>query len=491
MATILTHAKWMADTSSLLHSRSYDLKKLDEAILVYDKSKTDFNRRAVKTAFDAWTFDQTDAGKDWRKSVRNQKGAVTALHRALINVDRRALTPKEKEALEAIAADQAAALHEQFKGKTLMFKGSTLAGMANSATSGWQRFKTGADGVVSAGATSGQVALSVRPLTRMPERVAAFTQGGAVGGRDFARSDAASLRPKIIAFIKELCPGVNPQTVFDALRLGNVEQFAVNLAPFLGTISSGGKALIGWIGVAKLVWDKDSVNDQRDALRAGDPMAAFEALLQLLEREIASESVAAGRASAAFTGKLLGTFLDGGVVSGPVLGALETLAQIFQTIVEFVKAYKELEAGNEALKLGKEHALNMGLFRICPVLGCYFLVIQPHSTIINFVVADYGTPNWMMDVEMLVKRIDIVLEKSRRYIRLSKFEIPGMERARGIVEADWSHQSGGNQVLGAPGAALSAIGDKLSDQIDEYRAKATKPKTPPAWKANIVGQGSR
>lgn len=486
MATITTHAKWMADTSSLLHSRSYDLKKLDEAILVYDKSKTDFNRRAVRTAFDAWTFDQSDAGKDWRKSVRNQKGAVTALHRALINVDKRALTPREKEAMAALAAAEVAALHEQFKGKTLAFKNSTLAGLANSASSGWQRFKTSADGVASGGVVAGQVGLSVRPLTRMPERVAAFSKGGVEGGRELARSDAASIRPKIIEFIKELCPGVNPQIVFEALRLGSVEQFAVNLAPFLGTVSSGGKALIGWIGVARMVWDKSSLNDQRDALRAGDPMAAFDALQQLLEREIASESLKAGRASAAFTGKLLGSFLDGGAVSGPVLGALETLAQIFQMIVEFVKAYKEMEAANELLRLSSVNPLNLRIFATCPVLGCYFLVIQPHSTVINFAVADYGTPNWMMDVELLVKRIDIVLEKARRYIKLSSFEIPGLERARGLVEADWSHQSGVNKVLGAPGAAFSAIGEKLSEKIAGIGSSAAPP---PAWKANIVGQG--
>jgi hypothetical protein len=396
-------------------------------------------------------------------------------------VDKRQLSPEERAAMDYIALQQRLALNKQFMGRRLQFKRSTVVGLANSAHSKWERFKTGTSTLVAdGGGLAAKGALAGRALAQMPARVDTLRSGGVGAVHDAARSDALTLRPKIIAFIQELCPGVNPQVVFDALNLGAVEQFAANLAPFIGTISSGGKALVGWTSVAKMSWDMSKMEERRFAFRPGDPEAAFKAVVMLLDREIAATAKKAATHTAAFTGKALGVFADGGAVTGPVLGALETLAQIFQTIVEYVRDYKEVQRANAALDVG---ALNLDLFKTCPVLGCYFLVVQDHSTIINFAVADYGTPNWMLDVERLVKQVQLVLEKARHYIKVSRFEIPRMEHAKGIREADWSHKSGLDKFTSAPGALVaniaSGIGQALSDAD----------KLPKVDKSRIVGLG--
>jgi hypothetical protein len=485
MAQIIAHTRWMADTYSLTSPRSDLLKRVDAALLAHEKQPGEATLKALREALDRWRFDQSRQGKDWTKSVRNQKGAVTALHRALNTVDKRQLTKEEREALDYIALQQRLALQKQFMGRKLQFKRNTVLGMASSARTNWERFKTGASTVVvDGGGLAVKGAIAGRSLAQMPARVATLQGGGVSAVHQAAQSDAMSLRPKIIAFIKELCPGVEPQGVFDALNLGAVEQFAANLAPFLGTISSGGKALIGWASVAKLAYDRSEVRDRRFAIRPGDPEAAFEAVLLLLDREIAATSQKAAVHSVAFTGKALGVFADGGAVTGPVLGALETLAQIFQTIVEYVRDYKEVQRANRALLLG---ALNIDLFRTCPVLGCYFLVVQDHSTIINFAVADYGTPNWMLDVERLVKQIQLVLEKARHYIKVSRFEIPRMENAKGIREANWSHKTGLDKVTSAPGAALGSVADAISGGIDRVLGSGTP--LPKVDKSRIVGLG--
>ena len=485
MAEIISHARWMADTYSLTSPRSDLLKRVDTALQAHEKQPGEANLKALREALDRWRFDQSRQGKDWTKSVRNQKGAVTALHRALSTVDKRQLSKEEREALAYIALQQRLALQKQFMGRKLQFKRNTVLGMASSARTNWERFKTGASTVVvDGGGLAVKGAIAGRSLAQMPSRVATLQSGGASAVHQAAQSDAMSLRPKIIAFIKELCPGVEPQGVFDALNLGAVEQFAANLAPFLGTISSGGKALIGWASVAKLAYDRSEVRDRRYAIRPGDPEAAFDAVLMLLDREITATSQKAAVHSVAFTGKALGVFADGGAVTGPVLGALETLAQIFQTIVEYVRDYKEVQRANRALQLG---ALNIDLFRTCPVLGCYFLVVQDHSTIINFAVADYGTPNWMLDVERLVQQIQLVLEKARHYIKVSRFEIPRMENAKGIREANWSHKTGLDKVTSAPGAALGSVADAISGGIDRVLGSGTP--LPKVDKSRIVGLG--
>lgn len=485
MTQIIAHSRWMADTYSLTSPRSDLLKKVDAALLAHEKQPGEANLKALREALDRWRFDQSRQGKDWTKSVRNQKGAVTALHRALSTVDKRQLSREEREALEYIALQQRLALQKQFMGRQLQFKRNTVVGMANSARTNWERFKTGASTVVvDGGGLAAKGAMAGRSLAQMPSRVATLQNNGVSAVHQAAQADALTLRPKIIAFIKDLCPGVDPQGVFDALNLGAVEQFAANLAPFLGTISSGGKALIGWASVAKMAYDRSEVKDRRFAFRPGDPEAAFEAVVLLLDREIAAASQKAAVHTVAFTGKALGVFADGGAVTGPVLGALETLAQIFQTIVEYVRDYKEVQRANQALRLG---ALNMDLFRTCPVLGCYFLLVQDHSTIINFAVADYGTPNWMMDVERLVKQIQLVLDKARQYVRVSRFEIPRMENAKGIREANWSHKSGLDKVTSAPGAALGSVADAISSGIDRLLGNGQP--VPKVDKSRIVGLG--
>ena len=187
-------------------------------------------------------------------------------------------------------------------------------------------------------------------------------------------------------------------------------------------------------------------------------------------------------ATAAFTGKLLGSFADAGAVSGPVVGLLETLAEIFQTIVEYVRDYKEVEAANELLRVGY---LNLDLFSVSPILGCYFLLIQDHSTIINFAVADYGTPNFVFDAERLIGKINPVLDQARSYVRSSRFEIVGFAGMKGVVDKNWSKGSVKDKVVGLPGHLVDKIGTQISDWVE-------KPEKPPEWdRSRIQGFGPR
>jgi hypothetical protein len=290
-----------------------------------------------------------------------------------------------------------------------------------------------------------------------------------------------SIRTKVTEFCKQLCPGLDPNHIFNALHLGSVEHFATTLAPFVGAISSGGKALIGWAGVVKDAYDKASMKSSRDAFAPKDPEAAFDALIELMDREMNSDIGKASVKTAAFGGKLLGSFADFGAATGPVVGLLELLAEIFQTIIEYVRDYKECLAANEELRLG---ALNMDIFKVSPILGCYFLVVQDHSTIVNFAVADYGTENWMFDVERLVGRIGKALDKSRQLIHKSRLEVPGMSNAKGVVDANYSVKTGLGKVTGAPGA----LKDKIASTIDGWFDKPVRP--PTVDRARIIGFGS-
>ena len=457
MAMMPTYKQWMKDTYSLRHKRSGALVELDEAI------KANASQEQLRNLLAVWIIGQNKKGKDWRKSVRNQKGAVTTLYRVVNEMDKRILRDDEREALKYLSRMQAMALANQFNNKKLTFKSTTLVGMARGAGSNWQKFKTGAAGFKDGASTAKSIHTGVKNI-RTGAKL--FKEGGRAAAQGAA---SASLQKKIVELCKSLTPGLNPDEVFQNLNLGSVSQFAGNVAPFVGAISSGGKAVVGWIGVAKTTYTKHDIAARRYAFAPEDPEAAFDALLELLRRDVNSRSIKAGVATGAFTGKLLGTFADAGAVSGPVLGMLETLANIFQTIVEYVRDYKEVEAANELLAVGY---LNLDLFSYSPILGCYFLLIQDHSTIINFAVGDYGTPNFKFDAEQLIKKINPVLDQARLYVHASRYEIVGFEGMKGVVKQNWKTKHGLSKVTGAPAAVV----EKLSSRIDDWIEKPEKPK---------------
>ena len=465
MAQIPSHAQWMKDTHSLTSPRSPLLKEVDDALDRYGKTPNAQNKQAITTALDKWRFDQSRQGKDWRKSVRNEKGAVTNLHRALTDLDKRRLTREELEAMQFIARMQATALQRQFDGKQLAFKNTTLMGLAASTGTKWQKFK-GASALLAGGAPGAVSAVNTgRSLAAGASLV--HKVGGA-GATAASQQSMIGVALKIKELCRELCPGLEPDQVFQALHLGSMEQFAAELAPFVGAISSGGKAIVGWIGVIKQQYSQYRIQEMRPAIAAGDPEAAFDALSELLDREIASAAARAAVKTGAFTAKTAGAFADAGAVTGPVVGVLEILAEVIQSIVEYVRDHKECETANQMLRVG---ALNLELFNACPILGCYFLVIQDHSTIINFAVGEYGTANWMFDVERLVSKVQVVLEKCRELVRLSRLEILGMSGAKGLVEENYSVKTGLGKVTGLPGA----VADAISDRLEQWFGDPVKP----------------
>lgn len=479
MAQIPSHAQWMKDTHSLTSPRSSFLKAVDQAVSLYGQAPGPQTKEAIKVALDRWRFEQSKQGKDWRKSVRNAKGAVTNLHRAVTDLDKRKLTPEELEALKYIARMQALALQKQFDGKELKFKASTVVGLAQGAGSKWQKFKTGSSTVVSGGKSIKTVVTSGQ---KIHQGVNLLHQGGKAAVTASSQQSTAAIVLKVREMCKELCPGLDPNKVFQALNLGSMDQFATDLAPFVGVISSGGKAIAGWIGVIHKQYQEYKILDSRHVFAPGDPEAAFDALAMLLDREIKSAAARASVKTGAFTAKAAGVFADAGAVTGPVVGLLELLAEVIQTVIEYVRDYKECELANKMLRLG---ALNLELFETCPILGCYFLVIQDHSTIINFAVGDYGTTNWVFDVERLISKLQPVLDKSGDLIRASRLEIPGMEGHKGLVEENYSVKTGFGKVTGLPGH----VKDKIADRVEGWFGNPVKP--PKVDKSRIVGMGPR
>lgn len=391
MPEIPSYEQWKSDTSKYFHRRGQFLTALDRAIELQDRER-------IATAFDNWKRDKTHRGKKWWESVFNEQGAITRLYRALNN-DRILLTHEEIEALAWLRQQQELALRVQFQANQVTWKPGTLMALKENAGSLKQKLLT--DKV----STAKNLAANL------------------------------SLANTIKNYIVELCKGtagtVKPDDVFGALNLGSVSSFSSSIAPFIGSISSGGKALAGWKNTVELTWQKVSIEKNRQrTIAQGDPDAAFRAMVTLVDREIQAEKRSAGIATAAFTGKTLGLFLDGGAVSGPAAGLVETLANLFHTIFQYVRIEEDRIKANELIKRGQ---LDFHLFEACPILGCYYLLVQDHSTIIALSMSSYGQEGWMMEAELLRRELELVLAKSRSLAEASPIEISNFRNHKGFV----------------------------------------------------------
>ncbi len=454
MAQIPSHMQWLDDTAVFGRTRSDFLKRVDQAIQAYNIHPSPAAKEAIKTALDRWRFEQSKQGKDWKTNARNDKGAITNLYRALEG-DRRDLTDEDLRAFAAQRQLMREALAKQFVGVKLEFKPNTVVGFAHTAKKALTDLKT-------KGTKLPKAETAKRFAQGAPALVSAGKSLEGVG------KSASDLATAVRNLTKTACNDVEPNKVLSALGLENLDKFVANVTPVLGVISSGGAAIVAWIGVIASTWKAIEIEDRRYAIATGDPLQAFDALRKLLDREIASKTGQASVKTVAFAGKAAGTLADFGSVTGPAVGIMESLAEILQTIIEYVRDYKECERANRLIQEGQ---LSNRIFEACPLLGCYYLVIQDHSTIIHFAVEDYGTPNWMGDVEGLRKKIEVVLEKSQEYIRGSRLYIASFQNYKGIVEKNYSVKTGLDRVTSYPEHVKDLIAQKVSDKVSGPKPK--------------------
>lgn len=460
MAEIPAFNEWRRQTASMFHDQ-YQME-VDLALRNYDLDKTVDNRRALGAAFQAWYVNQS---KELRDRIRDrQEGPVSALYESL----------REMQATDALVEAQAGAIRDLFHGRSLQFKPASLGGLVQVVGDKFEKFKnrvgaaSSAYGQVNNAIALGQQLKSGTGLS--PSIVKAdsgsstpYLTGLAESGASRLGSEIQSRLPTVVTrltrYLETICEGVDPDVVLKALGLVGVANFVTSVAPLMGTISSGGQALVSWGTLFKSVYDRSAIRNNRDAVRPGDAGAALDAVIELLGDEISSEGKAAVSSTAAFGAKALATFLDAGIASGPIIGSLELLSGVFSSIQQYAASKKEMDAANELLKDDKN--LNLDIFNVSPILGCYFFVVSDHSTILNIAVNDYGAPSFKEDAVDMRKRIDTGLDRARQLILLSDLEIAGLANHKGVVEQNYSKKTGLAKVAATPNAITSGIVDRF------------------------------
>jgi hypothetical protein len=405
----MSYEKWMSDTAAFGRVRSKELKEIDAALLAYRQAEKNSNgsilaeKQRVQKALEAWKKSKGD----WKNSIRNKNKAVELLSNelgAMIGfaggMNSRGelmVTGDEARAMKIVADAIRGNTRLMFQGKKLTVKGSKAAADINDVRSALMDFKSKGTTIVN----------TARGVAAPPPKL---------------------LGDQVRDLLVQLFGG-DAQAAQEAL--GPTFMDFLNAAtPFLGAISSGIKAVGKWKDLAKNLYQQAQMSQASNSFAPGDPAAAFDAILRIMDRQATEYGVAASIYTVSSASKFATTAFDAGALSGPLLGAAESLAITIQKIYLFARDWKEMKAANAILATGP---YDLTLFKTYPLLGCYLIANSDTSAIINMAVGDYGRAGWKLEVEIMVKKAQPVFAKAREVISGSRFEIASMAQMKGQV----------------------------------------------------------
>jgi hypothetical protein len=382
----VTYDQWMQRTNlGMLSVRSSSLKRLDAALKNYDVFPSARHLRTLRRTFDQWKVEKAD----WKKSDRNHKGAVVDLD-AMLRGPERDLSP-----MDYLLQEQQRRIDMLFRGRKLTTRKSKLIIPGLSVVSNLENIRRGATAL---GAPSAAFMDTVRTLFR------SFFGAGAGN---------VSLEVEVAEYLG--------REVFGDLVKG--------MAPYAGILTSGANAIFQFGKLAQAASRWTDVHDCRMAVRSGDPSKAVAAIERVLRRDMTRrltqgtmagfEAIARGAAT---------------TVGGP---AAETIAAGVMSIAKLT--FQVYVIGRDFQEKGQANGLMNGVepitytvFDKYPLLGCYYVVCVDTSDVVNFMLNDIGTENWMDDVEKLTRQMQPILRISRDLIADGRFEIAHMPKLKKV-----------------------------------------------------------
>jgi hypothetical protein len=201
----------------------------------------------------------------------------------------------------------------------------------------------------------------------------------------------------------------------------------------------------------------------------GDGQAALKAVKTLIARQIEKGAFDAGRntlAAGVKAGLIAG---DYGVVSGAVVGFVNATAGFLHRLAWMAYEYHEVRAANKILAHPEE--IDLTIFQVCPLLGCYVLTCSNTSDILNFVLADLGSKDFDKRVARMAHDLESILSRASVLIYHARYELPGAVPLKG-------------QVIRANGINSWMARQKQRVTVGAYNLARHPVKTPREWLAH-------
>jgi hypothetical protein len=144
-----------------------------------------------------------------------------------------------------------------------------------------------------------------------------------------------------------------------------------------------------------------------------------------------NQAMKAGVETGAFAGQVAGLFADLGTATTVALGLAKSLANLAIDLADIGGDIKYMKKGNR--RLADPGTIDLTIFDVCPILGCYLLVCSTDSNIVNIFVADIGLPGWMDKVETIKKKkLDPMRKICNELIFDSRLTLTGLSQNKGL-----------------------------------------------------------
>jgi len=386
----------------VMRPRSSQLKAVDDALQQYDRARNDNNLFRIKNALEDW---KRSKGAGWKASDRNKGGAITRLDQEMAKVaDYRThqltgnrFTMQELQALAFMGSERKKVIANTFRGKEVTFRNSPKA-VKDAAKDAAEQVKV--------------------KCTEARN----YLQGK---GKSL-QSPAELAKQKLEAMAKAMFSVDTLESLgsLSGLVIDIVGKCGVSVAPVVGHIKDGYDLFTGWAKAAKALHEQHTISNCHYVIETGAPAAAFQGVKTCLVNQTKNETASASIATTSFALKTGLAFVDGGAISGPVVGAANAVASLSLQLYWLATEWKATKAINTALTEGN---LDVTLFRTYPLMGCYLMTSATFSDLIP--IDCFGTPGWMDYVENLKKRkFDGIYDAATGLIDNSPWEIKGLPK---------------------------------------------------------------
>ncbi|MCG8636560.1 MAG: hypothetical protein MI863_22190 [Desulfobacterales bacterium] len=442
---IMKYSTWMELTKgSFKKPRSKELKKLDKAVDNYHRKKgSETALKELDTAFNTWC---KKAGEHrLKQSLRNRYGAVSQMGRQIAEAKSHApfvfIDKELQEAIDFMESEQIRLNRMVFFGARVVLKSKAFEDTAKEVQENAEELKSNLEEL-----TGSDLSLPVdTPLDTLKETIS---------------QDVGEL------FGGEL--GTVMQFIGEESYKTMAEDIITGMIPIYAQLKAGAEMVKAWTDVARKQYKIHDIDKKSDIVNAKDPAAALAAIVRLLKRERTVLVKDATAATANFASSVTTAALDGGTVSGAVVGTATAVANLVQSIVTFVRDIKEMNYANALLAKGVTH---LGIFEACPLLGCYLFCPEnagfqysAFSGLIRQSFTSWGTEGYTRQLEYeITKKLGTIKEEASRIMEESRMTVVGIGKGEVVKETRVMKDSAVQRL------ALKPVTTRETDPLDRIR----------------------
>jgi hypothetical protein len=435
----ISYNQWMRGTKlGLTKPRSSKLKKLDLALEQYDLLRTQKQLSFLRAEFATWKLSKVE----WEESKRNYKNMVTDLEK-MLNQSDLLLSP-----MDAILEEQKKLLQNLFRERKLHSR--SLFGLEkkkkSTALNQLKKVSDGASAIEEAikggslDSSSNSYSMQQKVLNTVDNSSNSSAMQQKVLNTVDNSSNSSAMQQKVLNLVGDLfnnAGSIDEIKVEIAAELGGdfLADLIAEMVPYAGVLRSGYNVINNWKKTAKYAYANYKVNKVAYVTKAGDARKAVTAIEECLERQIKHYGIKTTRSTVSFSAKVAVHATGAGALGDPIIGGVSAMASIMQLIYEIGVDFQEKKAINKLINSGDP--LDHRVFDVCPLLGAYYMVCTNTSDVLDIMNENYGTAEWLNEVEDLAHKVNKIKKSSRKIIDKHRYyfdDMPNLKMSKDMMK---------------------------------------------------------